>query len=119
MTKHKVTSYRKKKTKFGKKSNKKRRSTRRRSSKKRRSTRRRSTRRRSKKRRSTRQRKFGSKGPGYKGQTSFQNGYVNYFGAPEPFVNASEWFYPNPGSKGGLIGTKKTNYQSPNMIYKY
>lgn len=64
-------------------------------------------------------RRFGSKGPGYKGATSFQNGYVNYFGSQEPFVNASEWWYPDPGSKGGMIGSAKTNYQSPNMIYKY
>jgi len=64
---------------------------------------------------------FGSShGPGYAGPTSFQNGYSNYFGAKEPFVNGSEWFYPNPGSSGALIGTAvKTDYQSPNMIYKY
>jgi len=59
-------------------------------------------------------------GEGYEGATSFNNGYSNYFGAKEPFVNASEWFYPNPGSAGALIGQGgKTNYQSPNMIYKY
>jgi hypothetical protein len=67
-----------------------------------------------------RSRKFGAaKGPGFQGATSFQNGYSNYFGAPEPFVNASEWFYPNPGSSGGMIGSGKTNYQSPNMLKMY
>ena len=63
--------------------------------------------------------RFGVSGPGYKGATSFQNGYANYFGASEPFVNASEWFYPNPGTKGGMIGSKPTNYQSPKMLSMY
>lgn len=72
-------------------------------------------------RRSRRSFGLAAKGPGYRGATSFQNGYAPYFGAPEPFINASEWFYPNPGSKGQMIGTAKTDYQSPNMIrmYKY
>lgn len=62
----------------------------------------------------------GGMGPGYQGRTSFQNGYVNYFGAKEPFIQATEAWYPSPGSKGALVGQGgKMNYQSPNMIYKY
>lgn len=61
---------------------------------------------------------MGGMGPGYAGQTSFQNGYANYFGAKEPFVNASEWWYAG-GPAPSLIGQGKSNYQSPNMIYRY
>ncbi len=48
-------------------------------------------------------------GPGYKGQTSFQNGvYSNYFGSAEPFLAASEWWAP---VTGGVP-------QYPKMLYK-
>ena len=47
-------------------------------------------------------------GPGYKGQTSFVNALsAPYFGYQEPFINASEWWYPVAGGA----------YQSPNMLY--
>jgi hypothetical protein len=62
--------------------------------------------------------KFGASGPGYNGPTSFTNGYANFFGAKTPYVNASEWWYANPGSNGGLIGSGPTNYQSPGL-YSY
>jgi hypothetical protein len=58
-------------------------------------------------------------GPGYPGPTSFQNGFSPYFGSKQPFVNATEAWYANPGSTGGLIGSGPTNYQSPNMIGMY
>jgi hypothetical protein len=54
-------------------------------------------------------RKFGMvKGPGFAGQTSYSNAYAPYFGASEPFVNASEWFLP---VTGGLT-------QRPQMLMK-
>lgn len=66
--------------------------------------------------------RFGNKqmGPGYAGQTSFQNEWAPYFGAKIPFVNASEWWYADPGSAGSLAKSgKPSNYQSPNMLYKW
>lgn len=116
-----MPSYKKKRSKLHKrkKSYKPKKLKKRVSKKLKRSTRKRRYSSKSKRRSYGRRRRFGSKGPGYKGPTSFDNGYVNYFGAPEPFVNASEWWYPNPPSKGELIGGAPTKYQSPNMIYKY
>ena len=80
----------------------------------------RSKRRRRKKRRSRRRRsRFGASGPGYAGATSFKNGWSPYFGGKEPFIQASEWWYPNPGSQGQLIGKAPTHYQSPGMVRMY
>lgn len=57
-------------------------------------------------------------GIGHEGPTSFtQKVYAPYFGSQEPFLNASEWWYPNPGSKGAPIGKGVANYQSPGMLY--
>jgi len=43
------------------------------------------------------------------GQTSFQNAVdAPYFGYSEPFINASEWWYPVAGGR----------YQSPDMLTK-
>jgi hypothetical protein len=47
-------------------------------------------------------------GPGYKGQTSYSNAFAPYFGAGEPFVNASNWWYPYAGGVA----------QSPQMLMK-
>jgi len=64
---------------------------------------------------------MGGMGPGFAGPTSFQNGYAPYFGGQEPFVNASEFWYPNP-SAGALKlvpDNQPTNYQSPMMLRPY
>jgi hypothetical protein len=51
-----------------------------------------------------------SYGPGYKASTSFQNAVsAPYFGYQEPFMNASEWWYPVADSK----------YQSPGMLQNF
>jgi hypothetical protein len=57
----------------------------------------------------------GGMGAGFAGPTSFQNGYASYFGGQEPFINASEFWYPNANPPGN----KPTNYQSPRMISSY
>lgn len=63
---------------------------------------------------------MGGMGPGYPGPTSFQNGYAPYFGGKEPFINASEWYYPNPSGVPNLApNNKPTYYQSPQMISMY
>ena len=41
----------------------------------------------------------GGMGPGYKGATSFQNGYVPYFSGQEPFIQAPKWWYPIAGEQ--------------------
>jgi hypothetical protein len=54
-------------------------------------------------------RRFGMvAGPGYEGQTSYTNALAPYFGTSEPFVNASNWWYPYTG--GAM--------QSPGMLIK-
>ncbi len=54
-------------------------------------------------------RRFGMvAGPGYKGQTSYSNAFAPYFGAAEPFVSASQWWYPYAGGVA----------QSPQMLMK-
>lgn len=63
--------------------------------KSRRSRKRRGSKRRRSRSRRRRSRRFGIvAGPGYAGQTSYSNAYAPYFGASEPFVNASDWWYP-------------------------
>jgi hypothetical protein len=47
-------------------------------------------------------------GPGFKGQTSYSNAFAPYFGGREPFVTASEWWYPYAGGVA----------QSPQMLMK-
>ena len=47
-------------------------------------------------------------GAGYKGQTTYQNVSAPYFGAKEPWVNASGWWYPITGGE----------VQSPQMLMK-
>jgi hypothetical protein len=60
-------------------------------------------------RRGRRSRRFGLvAGPGFRGQTSYSNAYAPYFGSWEPFVNASNWWYPYAGSAA----------QSPQMLAK-
>ena len=48
------------------------------------------------------------KGPGFNAQTSYKNAYAPYFGSFEPYVNASNWWYPYSGNK----------IQSPQMLLK-
>lgn len=69
----------------------------------------------------SRRSRFGVMGPGYAGPTSFENGYAPYFGAQEPFVNASQWWYPNPSANSANLVPKNqpTNYQSPGMLRSY
>jgi hypothetical protein len=64
---------------------------------------------------------FGGMGPGYSGATSFENGFAPYFGGKEPFIQASEWWYSNPGSHGQLMGKEAggTHFQSPKMVGMY
>ena len=61
-------------------------------------------------RRHRRSRRFGIvAGPGFKAQTSYSNAFAPYFGnSGEPFVNASNWWYPYAGGVA----------QSPQMLYK-
>ncbi len=56
-------------------------------------------------------RRFGSQyGPGYTSQTSFENAVAApYFGAQEPFLNASSWWYP----------VADNQYQSPGMLQNW
>ena len=63
----------------------------------------------------------GGMGPGFAGPTSFQNGYAPYFGGQEPFVNASEFWYPNPSDGAMKLSpsNQPTNYQSPGMLRSY
>jgi len=54
-------------------------------------------------------RRFGNMyGPGYNAQTSYPNASAPYFGSEQPFVNASNWWYP--------VGNVKV--QSPMMLSK-
>ena len=64
---------------------------------------------------------MGDMGPGFPGATSFQNGYAPYFGGREPFVNASEFWYPNvsTGAANLVPSNQPTNYQSPKMLRPY
>ena len=63
----------------------------------------------------------GGMGPGFRGATSFQNGYAPYFGGQEPFINASEFWYPNPTERAVKLvpDNQPTNYQSPGMLRSY
>lgn len=48
--------------------------------------------------------RFGAFGPGYPGPVSYPMGTsVNYFGAREPFINPSSWWYPQGGVPTNLI----------------
>jgi hypothetical protein len=62
-------------------------------------------------------RAFGSAGPGFEAQTSYSNAFAPYFGASEPFVNASNWWYPYAGSAAQspqmLMGSPLKNYNGP------
>ena len=110
----KVFRLKKKSRRSKRRSGRKSRRSKRRSGRKSRRSKRRSGRksRRSKRRsgrKSRRGRRFGEvMGPGYAGQTSFPNVYAPYFGASEPFVNASNWWYPRPNGVA----------QSPQMLMK-
>jgi hypothetical protein len=54
-------------------------------------------------------RRFGIvSGPGYEGATSYTNAYAPYFGTSEPYVNASDWWYPYTNGE----------MQSPAMLIK-
>lgn len=54
-------------------------------------------------------RRFGY-GPGYVGQTSFQNAVAApYFGSPENFINPSSWWLPIANNQ----------YQSPEMLQNW
>ena len=63
----------------------------------------------------------GGMGPGYAGPTSFQNGYASYFGGQEPFINASEFWYPNPSANASNLvpSNQPTNYQSFPKLSSY
>ena len=63
----------------------------------------------------------GGMGPGFGGSTSFKNGYAPYFGSQEPFVNASEFWYPNTSDGAMKLSpsNQPTNYQSPGMLRSY
>lgn len=56
----------------------------------------------------TRKRAYGRRGFGDIAQTTYPNVYAPYFGAKEPFVNASGWWYPVTNGQ----------VQSPHMLMK-
>jgi len=60
----------------------------------------------------------GTMGTGYIGPTSFtEKVKSDYFGSGQPFLNATEWWYPS-GPAPKLQGAGSSRYQSPQMLYQ-
>lgn len=57
-------------------------------------------------------------GTGYIGPTSFTEKVgSDYFGSEQPFLNATEWWYPS-GPAPKLQGTGASRYRSPQMLFQ-